>query len=188
MASPYNEYYKTENLFGAPYPELIHFFSSYTRRGRVLDIGCGQGRDAIPLARLGYTVVGIDHAKLGIEQMLERANTEHLPLTGVVSDIYEWDDFSGFDFILLDSMFHFSKKDIDRESRFIKKILANSDEDCHIVFCIQDTGKKVQILTETLKTKKPINWVLNQKMEYIFEDQETGHTSKSNYRMIILRT
>jgi len=29
-------------------------------RGRVLDVGCGAGREAIALAQLGYTVVGID--------------------------------------------------------------------------------------------------------------------------------
>lgn len=39
--------------------------------GRVLDLGCGPGREAIALARLGYDVVGADIS----EAVLERART-----------------------------------------------------------------------------------------------------------------
>jgi hypothetical protein len=43
----YDKYYKTENLFGDHYPELIEFLAQYPKKRRVLDLGCGQGRDAI---------------------------------------------------------------------------------------------------------------------------------------------
>lgn len=52
MKSPYDEYYQTEDLFGAPYPELVTFFAEREQRGKVLDLGCGQGRDAIAFGRL----------------------------------------------------------------------------------------------------------------------------------------
>ena len=69
MAVTYDKYYKTENLFGQPYPELLAFFTEYPKKGNVLDLGCGQGRDAIPLARLGFDVTGIDNSSVGIAQM-----------------------------------------------------------------------------------------------------------------------
>ena len=50
MNVSYDKQYQTENLFGEPYSE----------RGRLLDLGCGQGRNAIPLAQLGYEVTGMD--------------------------------------------------------------------------------------------------------------------------------
>jgi SAM-dependent methyltransferase len=37
------------------------------RRGRVLDVGCGAGREAIALVKLGYAVVGIDIAERAVE-------------------------------------------------------------------------------------------------------------------------
>jgi SAM-dependent methyltransferase len=36
---------------------------------KVLDVGCGTGRHAIPLAKLGYKVTGIDSSALMLEQL-----------------------------------------------------------------------------------------------------------------------
>ena len=93
----YDTYYQTENLFGNPYPELISYFKSLPRKGKILDLGCGQGRDAISLARMDFEVVGVDHSKLGIEQMEKIAKDENLSLTGLVADIYQYDQFLGYD-------------------------------------------------------------------------------------------
>lgn len=60
MATSYDNYYQTENLFGTPYPELIDFFANHPNMGKVLDMGCGQSRDALPLVRLDYEVLGVD--------------------------------------------------------------------------------------------------------------------------------
>jgi SAM-dependent methyltransferase len=87
----------------------------------VLDLGCGQGRDAIALARLGYSVAGIDNSKVGIEQVNQIGEIENLNLVGQVGDIYSFDRFADFDIVLLDSMFHFAKKDKEKEIGLIQK-------------------------------------------------------------------
>ncbi|MCG8331386.1 MAG: methyltransferase domain-containing protein [Chitinophagales bacterium] len=182
----YDKYYQTENLFGQPYPELIDFFAQHPHKGKLLDLGCGQGRDAIPLARLGYTVTGIDHSKVGIEQMNQLAIAENLPLTGIVADIFEYDGFGDFDFVLLDSMFHFTKKDQSKESNLIKRILAEINEGCLLIICIQDSGNKVAILNEILNEEQALVRLADKKLKYIFEDKESGHQSVSDYRMLVL--
>ncbi len=76
--SSYDKQYKTVDLFGEPYPELIDFFRTYPKRGRLLDLGSGQGRDAIPLAHLGYNVTAIDKSKVGVKQMILKSQKEGL--------------------------------------------------------------------------------------------------------------
>ena len=50
----------------------------------VLDSGCGQGRDALFIARKGHSVLVVETAQTGIEQMLEEAESEKLAVDGVM--------------------------------------------------------------------------------------------------------
>jgi tellurite methyltransferase len=182
MTLQYDKYYETENLFGEPYPELIAFFTDFPTRGKLLDLGCGQGRDAIPLARLGYEVTGIDHSKVGIDQMISRANDEKINVEGHIGNIYEYNKFSRFDFILLDNMFHFNKKDKKNETDFISRIFESAVPETILVICIPDTGNKITILNHTLKSHN-IKRISNTSFEYVFKDDQSGHISISGYKM-----
>jgi 2-polyprenyl-3-methyl-5-hydroxy-6-metoxy-1,4-benzoquinol methylase len=187
MGVTYDKYYQTENLFGKPYPQLIDFFREIEDKGKVLDVGCGQGRDAIALARLGFDVTGIDHSKVGIDQIKQVALSENLAIHGVVNNIFEFSDFKDFDFILLDSMFHFAKKDRKKEMGYIKSIISNVKKGCHIIFCIQDMIKKVDILNATINAEGKLDRILEKKFIYVFEDAVSGHKSKTDYRMIVAK-
>ncbi len=185
MIVTYDNYYQTENLFGEPYPELIEFFAQYPKKGKLLDLGCGQGRDAIALARLGYSVTGIDNSKVGIDQMNQIGQDENLNLVGQVGDIYAFDRFNEFDIVLLDSMFHFTKKDKEKEIGLIKKIVSDLNNGSLVVVCIQDTGDKVQILNKTIDFEKKRKRLTEKVFKYVYEDKESGHKSETDYRMII---
>ena len=185
MTVTYDNYYQTEKLFGEPYPELIEFFAEYHKKGKVLDLGCGQGRDAIALARLGYSVTGIDNSKVGIAQMNQIRKDENLNLAGQVGDIYSFDRFSEFDIVLMDSMFHFAKKDKEKEIGLIKQTVSDLRNGGLIVVCIQDTGNKVQILNKAIDFEKKLTRLVDSEFKYVFEDKESGHKSETNYRMII---
>ena len=186
MTITYDKYYQTENLFGEPYPELIEFFTDYPRKGKLLDLGCGQGRDAIALARLGYSVTGIDNSRVGIDQMNEIGQNEKLNLVGQVGDIYAFNRFNEFDIVLLDSMFHFAKADKEKEIGLIMKIVSDIRNGSRVVICIQDTGDKVQTLNKAIDFEKRLKRLADKEFKYVFEDSDSGHKSETNYRMIVI--
>lgn len=153
--SVYDEYYKTENLFGNPYKELIDFFLKFPEKGKLLDLGCGQGRDALPLAKLGYQVTAIDDCEIGLNQLKAKASLENIKLNLIKTDIYKFEAFDEYDIVLLDSMFHFEKKDKKKETTFLKRILEALKPQNIICICIQNSGKKVSILKQIFsETKK----------------------------------
>lgn len=61
-----------------PNPTLLRFAAGERAAGkeRALDIGCGAGRNAVPLARLGWTVTGIDLSWPMLEAAAVRARAE----------------------------------------------------------------------------------------------------------------
>ncbi|MEP2023586.1 MAG: class I SAM-dependent methyltransferase [Reichenbachiella sp.] len=186
MTITYDKYYQTENFFGEPYPELIEFFAEYPGKGKILDLGCGQGRDAIALARLGYSVTGIDISKIGIDQMNLIGQNENLDLVGQVGNIYAFDRFSEFDIVLVDSMFHFAKKDKEKEIGLIKKIVSHIKNGSLAVVCIQDTGDKVQLLKQAIDFENQHKRLTDKEFKYVFEDSDSGHKSETDYRMIVV--
>ena len=182
----YDKHYQWPNLFGEPYPELMAFFEGQGTRGKLLDLGCGQGRDAIALAKLGYEVTGVDLSQVGIDQMNALVASEKLSLRGIVADIYDFGDLGSFDFILLDSMFHFLKKDRRKEIGLLTKVLTGSKKGAVIVICIQNNGKKIQILSNAINTQTSFCVLTDSDFQYRFEDQKTGHRSISDYKMIAI--
>ncbi|MEZ4436572.1 MAG: class I SAM-dependent methyltransferase [bacterium] len=102
----YDEHYRDDPAAcGAPFAE----FEAFCRQidvGSVLDLGCGQGRDALMFARAGHRVVGVDVSVVGINQMLEAARAEGLAVQGVVDDICTWLPDRLFDIVVLDRVLH----------------------------------------------------------------------------------
>ncbi len=114
----YDKYYKQKNYFKGACPELIDFFMTYPQRGSLCDLGAGQGRDSIPLSKLGYSVTAVDISQVGLSQIKQTDKN----INTIVCDIYNY-DISEYDFILMDSMLHFYKNDLKKESELVTNIL-----------------------------------------------------------------
>lgn len=108
MAYDYDKLYgETRDALGKPTSVFVDFFDQLDQRNVcVLDVGCGQGRDAIFIARKGHRVVGVDISANGIRDLKNAAAQENLSIEGVVADIATYTPNGTFDVILIDRTLH----------------------------------------------------------------------------------
>jgi cyclopropane fatty-acyl-phospholipid synthase-like methyltransferase len=65
---------------------LVHFLELFPK-GTVLDLGMGEGRNAIFLAEKGFTVEGVDVSKTAIDRSIHLARERKLDINGYVGDL-----------------------------------------------------------------------------------------------------
>lgn len=108
MSTDYEEYYQqSRNALGEPTKMFVDFFQSLGKTaGSVLDVGCGQGRDALFIARLGHSVTAVDLSPTGVRHLTEDAAKEGLPVEAIVADIREFTPPQTYDVILIDRTLH----------------------------------------------------------------------------------
>ena len=149
-------YKDTKDMFGKPCKELQDYFTNRTSKGAVLDLGCGQGRDALFLALVGYNVTAVDSSKVGVAQMLDKANEQNLKIHGLVGDILDIHIEEKFDVILFDMVLH--AFETPKQTELLQKYSNNASKDGFMCIVFPDdmaTGDFMEIL-DTL----PRRWVL----------------------------
>ena len=100
-----NIYAEGRDALGAPFPEIMTVFEKREKL-TILDVGAGQGRDALPIARLGHRVVAIDPSTVGIAQLAQDASTEGLDILAVVARVEDFEPSEQFDILLFDRTLH----------------------------------------------------------------------------------
>ncbi|MBD3233598.1 MAG: methyltransferase domain-containing protein [candidate division Zixibacteria bacterium] len=108
--SRFNRFYESEDLsFGdVPTPALKDYVESNTVNGDVLDLGCGDGRNALYMAKRGLRVTAVDTSDVGIKKMMEVAEGMGLGdrIIPICADIVEWEfPKSMFGFIIAITIF-----------------------------------------------------------------------------------
>ena len=114
----YDKYYKEDKkACGEPFSEIINFLESKKGKNlKALDLGCGQGRDSIPMAQMGYSVIGVDVSKVGLEQLDEISRKNKFKIKTIVGDIIDFKTRERFDVIVVDRVLHILPDSEERET------------------------------------------------------------------------
>src|SRR5438874_9453945 len=76
---------------GQPQPPVVRLASEGAFAGPVLDAGCGSGENALHLASLGLSVVGVDVAETALAMARAKADERGLEVEFAAADALELD-------------------------------------------------------------------------------------------------
>lgn len=108
IKNQYNSLYTSEkNVFGGGRPvEVVQNLNRYLTGGSVLDLGGGEGRNALYLAEQGFSVSVYDISDSGIERLKASAKERELNIDTQVVDVTNKEIEGLFDSIVITFILH----------------------------------------------------------------------------------
>lgn len=98
--------------------KLLQYAISDRKPGAAIDLGMGEGRNAILLASKGWMVTGVDYSEVAVRQAKSRALTGRVAIDAVTADLdrfvlgrEKWDLIA---LIYMHAWFHESKRDVPK--------------------------------------------------------------------------
>ncbi len=117
--SDYDERYGMEDYYWGITPNSLCYEVMKLRPPvqpvKVLDIGCGEGKDAVFLARNGYIVTAFDLSETGIEKGKRLADRCNTYVDFFKADIIDFRATEMYDIVFSSGVFHFIQPEIREE-------------------------------------------------------------------------
>lgn len=134
------EYKKYGCLFGLEPNLLIKKFLNQIRNGKVLDLGCGECKDLIFLAKNGFEVYGVDNSKEAVKKAMVLAKKDKVKLNIEFADIKNFNIIKNtYSLVISFNVLHFLKKeDVNRIINQIKQGLVKDGMAIISVFTQKD--------------------------------------------------
>jgi tellurite methyltransferase len=85
---------------GKPAPDVVAIASQLPLDSKILDLGCGEGKNAAYLADLGFEVTAVDISESGINKLKEFALKMKLVVESSVCDMRQFDFSTSYDLII----------------------------------------------------------------------------------------
>lgn len=149
-------YKKNTGVCGTPFREIVNFFNNYEKtNASILDLGCGQGRNALFISALGHRVTGVDISPTGISQINKNAEKNGLKIEGIVKDIIIFKTRKRFDIIILDRILHMLSN-VHSRIMILNRVISYTKKNGYVL--IADTPSNKKIINDLFSDKKP-NWI-----------------------------
>jgi len=118
MSKYYDEKYSGEDSYWGNLPSSmarIFFQKHLTGSPKLLDIGCGEGRDSIFFAQSGCQVTGFDVSEVGVKKSMALAGKLNLAIRFFQADInqYRLDEF--YDVVFSSGALHYIPENLREE-------------------------------------------------------------------------
>lgn len=110
--------------FGNPSLEIYEISNSLPKGSKILDAGCGDGRNALFLAEKGFTVDAFDISANGIEKLTLLAKQKDIRINAWVQDLAGYDFNNNYDLIISHGVLHLVKR--DTWARFIRDMKSHT--------------------------------------------------------------
>lgn len=111
VMTDYDKRYDTQEYYWGLTPNRICYdimkLLPPTRPYRVLDIGCGEGKDAVFFAKCGYAVTAFDMSEQGIEKAKKLAEHNQVDVRFFKADLFDYRPADEYHIIFSSGVLHF---------------------------------------------------------------------------------
>jgi tellurite methyltransferase len=110
----YDKLYRGEDhddYAGSMVSEGVFTAARFLRTGAAMDLGAGEGRNALYLAERGFKTTAIDISAEGIEKIKRRAEAQGIKLEAEVRDVTKIEFGNHYDLLVANFLFHFMSRE-----------------------------------------------------------------------------
>ena len=121
--NPYDRRYESDTYYWGVKPsnicaDVIEYFRDRRhQKPRLIDLGCGEGRNAVHFARHGFEVHAMDSSRPGLEKTERLARENNVEVTVFQGDMAHYDLQDNYDVIFSTGALHYLRPDM-REKCF----------------------------------------------------------------------
>jgi tellurite methyltransferase len=178
-----------------PTSDVSEFWTLFPAGSRVLDVGCGEGRNSIFLAEKGFAVDALDISEAGVAKAARIAAERGVKINFMCEDLSEFVFEKCYDVILSHGVLHLCEKEI--RNRFIENAkLHTAVGGCNAIGIFTNRLPATPDMLPFTKSLFDVgelpnfyrHWELAHHYEGIFEDSHPGGIHhKHAYERIIAR-
>jgi len=125
---------------GRPQAAIVRLASEGGFAGAVLDAGCGTGENALHIASLGLSVLGVDVAETALAIAREKADERGIEVEFGTADAFQLERLGRrFETVLDCGLFH--TFDVDERPRYVASLATVTEQEGTLyVLCFSDSG------------------------------------------------